>query len=477
MGFLSNLFGDPPQPPNPIVTAQAQTASNIGTGIVGNYLNAVNQVTPTGNLTYNINPYGYNYQDPLGGSYNIPQTTVTQTLPPEAQAALEAQQRTQRILAQMGEAQSTKLGGILGTNFQDIYNQAPGAAPMAWLYDNPQAQLGFADVGGQQRSLGDAGAITRDYGPADNFSADRSRVEESLFKRMDPQLQQDRDRLRQQLADQGIKYGSPAYDQAMAQADRQTTDARLAVTAAGGAEQQRMADMAAKRAGFQNEAQMQAYQQMLQSGNFANEAQKNAFTQEASRAQFTNAARAQYFAQDKAMFDAANADRDRYLREQYALRSQPINEISALQSGSQVAQPNWASTAQQNVANTDVAGIINSNFNQSLDVYKQNSSNLNNIIGGMFGLASAGVKASDRRVKKNVARVGSVYAAKRHDAPKKLPIYSYEYKDGHEDGGARRHVGPMAQDVERIDPQAVTTRDGVKHIKTRRVLGDILRVA
>jgi hypothetical protein len=223
---------------------------------------------------------------------------------------------------------------------------------------------------------------------------------------------------------------------------------------------------------------MEQYQKDLQAGNFANEAQKNAFAQEATRGQFNNAAQAQFFAQDKVKYDAQNADRARYLQEQYALRSQPISEISALQSGSQVAQPNWAQTNASQVANTDIAGIINSNFGQNLDIYKQNSSNLNNIIGGLFGLAGSAAKAaptSDVRAKKNIARVGSVYAAKRHDAPKKLPIYSYEYKEGHEDGGARRHIGPMAQDVERIDPDAVTEIGGVKHLRAKRVMGDILR--
>jgi len=100
-------------------------------------------------------------------------------------------------------------------------------------------------------------------------------------------------------------------------------------------------------------------------------------------------------------------------------------------------------------------------------------------------LAGSGAKAgaqiyaptSDRRAKKNIHRVGTVFAARKHDAPKKLPIYSYQYKDGHEDNGAARHIGPMAQDMEKIDPGAVKTISGIKHIKTKRVLGDILRVA
>ena len=304
--------------------------------------------------------------------------------------------------------------------------------------------------------------LVRDYGPADNFSADRKRIEESMYQRMNPQLTADRERLEQQLADQGLQPGTEAYDRAYDALQRQTADARLAITAKGGEEQQRLNDMAAQRATFQNAAQ------------------RDAFTQATSRSQFANAANAQNLARNKTIFDAQNADRDRWLREQYALRSQPLNEISALQSGSQVQQPNWATTNNQQIANTDVAGIINANFNQSLENYKQNSANVNNIIGGLFGLAGNAAKAaptSDRRAKKNIARVGSVYAAKRHDEPKKLPIYSYEYRDGHEDNGAARHIGPMAQDVEKVDPQAVTTVGGVKHIKAKRVLGDILRVA
>ena len=452
MAFLSTLFGEPPTPPNPVVTANAQTASNIGTGIASNYLNAQNQVTPSGNLTYNINPYGYTYQDPLGGTYNIPQTTVTQSYTPTGQATLEAQQRTGLNLANMGEQQSNKLAQLLGSSFQDTFNQAPGSAPMDWLHNTAYATGDIADVGG----------LTRDYGPADNFSEDRKRVEAALFERMNPQLQQDRARLNQQLADQGIRYGSKAYDDAIAMADRQSTDARLAVTAKGGEEQQRLNDMAAQRATFQNAAQ------------------RDAFTQAASRSQFQNAATAQNLARNTSIYNAQNQSRDKWLQEQYALRSQPINEITALQSGSQVQAPNFISGANNQIANTDVAGIINANFGQSLDIYKQNASNVNNIIGGLFGVAgnaAKGYAASDRRVKKNVAKLGNVYMADRHDTPKKLSVYAYEYKDGHEDGGAARHIGPMAQDVERIDPDAVKTFGGVKHIHKKRVMGDILRVA
>jgi hypothetical protein len=61
------------------------------------------------------------------------------------------------------------------------------------------------------------------------------------------------------------------------------------------------------------------------------------------------------------------------------------------------------------------------------------------------------------------------------DEPRaELPIYEYSYKD---DPASIRHVGPMAQDVEKYDKRAVTEIGGVKHIYPSRVMGGILRAA
>lgn len=63
-------------------------------------------------------------------------------------------------------------------------------------------------------------------------------------------------------------------------------------------------------------------------------------------------------------------------------RNQPINEISALLSGSQVSQPNFTQTPQSNVAPVDYTGLVNNQYNAQLS---QN----NAMMGGIFGLASA----------------------------------------------------------------------------------------
>lgn len=69
-------------------------------------------------------------------------------------------------------------------------------------------------------------------------------------------------------------------------------------------------------------------------------------------------------------------------------RSQPINELSAFLSGSQIQGPNsgFSATPQASVAGTDYAGLVNSNYQAK--VGQQNA-----LLGGLFGLAGAGVQA------------------------------------------------------------------------------------
>ena len=205
--------------------------------------------------------------------------------------------------------------------------------------------------------------------------------------RLDPSLQQERNKYEQQLADQGIQYGSPAYENAMRNYSMQANDARLAVIGQGGAEQQRLSDMAKAAGEFYNQAAQQQYEQGFGRAQFANAGQQQDFAQQAMQGTFANAARAQNFQQAQSAFNASNAARQQYLNETFALRNQPINEISALLSGSQVASPNFLNTQGPTIPTTDVAGLINRNFDQQMAVSNQQAATANNIIGGLFGFA------------------------------------------------------------------------------------------
>jgi hypothetical protein len=76
-----------------------------------------------------------------------------------------------------------------------------------------------------------------------------------------------------------------------------------------------------------------------------------------------------------------------------AMRNQPINEITALLSGSQVQNPNVQGSQPQGAATTDVAGLINSNYNQRLQNWQTQQASGQSLLGGLFGLGSAGITA------------------------------------------------------------------------------------
>ncbi len=70
-----------------------------------------------------------------------------------------------------------------------------------------------------------------------------------------------------------------------------------------------------------------------------------------------------------------------------AERNSPINEISALMSGSQVSAPNFTSTPQTQVGGIDYMGAVNNNYNQQMQQYQSQLKQNNAAMGGMFGLA------------------------------------------------------------------------------------------
>lgn len=156
--------------------------------------------------------------------------------------------------------------------------------------------------------------------------------------------------------------------------------------------------------------------------------------------------------QDQSRNDAYNqlilSGHQQAFSEAQALRNQPLNEIGALLSGGQVSQPNFMGANMPTIPTTDVAGLINENFNQKMNIYNTKAAQSQNILGGLFGLGAAGIYASDKRVKKDIEPVGELKGHK---------IYEYRYKD--EAADAPKSIGVMAQEVERKRPDAIV-KDG-----------------
>ena len=86
---------------------------------------------------------------------------------------------------------------------------------------------------------------------------------------------------------------------------------------------------------------------------------------------------------DQGRNDAYNqlllSGRGQSVQEALTARNQPINEITALLSGSQVSMPQFGSTPQTGVSGVDYAGLVNQQYQQQLA--QQNAQ-----MGGLFGL-------------------------------------------------------------------------------------------
>ncbi len=102
---------------------------------------------------------------------------------------------------------------------------------------------------------------------------------------------------------------------------------------------------------------------------------------------YTNATRDYGMARDNSVNSLLLADRGQAATEALTQRNQPLNEISALMSGSQVGMPSFTNTPQSNMANTDVAGINNSAFQNSFANYNAQMQQNNALYGALGGIA------------------------------------------------------------------------------------------
>jgi hypothetical protein len=143
-------------------------------------------------------------------------------------------------------------------------------------------------------------------------------------------------------------------------------------------------------------------------------------------------------------------------QEALAQRNQPINEISALMSGSQVSNPNFVNPNMPTIPTTDNAGIINNNYAQKMQAYNASNSSMQGLMGGLFGLGSSLIM-SDRRTKTDIREIGETKDGQ--------PLYQYRYK-----GSPMMQIGLMAQDVQERDPDAVKEIAGILHVDYDKAL-------
>jgi hypothetical protein len=268
-----------PAPVDANATARAQSAANRETAISQANLNMVNQYTPSGSLEYTQRGTA---------SDGTPQYSATQTLTPEQQRIYDYQTQASTTYGRMGN----NLLNSVETQFsQPIDYSSLGAAP---TYDAT-----FRD---QQR--------------------------QNYITRSQPQWDQRRSSLETQLANQGIGYGSQAYNDAMRSYDQGFNDFLLT------------ADMNA--------------------GNMAD---------------------AEYGRQQRA--------RTNQMNEMYLPRQQTYNELAALNSGTSLQTPSYINTPQTGIQNTDVIGANALQYQGQQNAYNQQMQQQNANMGGLYGLGGS----------------------------------------------------------------------------------------
>jgi len=251
-------------------------------------------------------------------------------------------------------------------------------------------------------------------------------------------------------------------NQALAQNQAQA----LAAYQANLARQQQGFQQAGAQAEFTNRAQAQAYQQAMAQQAAANAAQQQRFGQAMDVQGLYNAAMLQNYQAALSQQAAQNAAQQQQynqlvgaatfgnqavqqaLQQQLALRNQPLNEISALLSGSQVQMPQFQGYSGVQVAATPYLQAAQAQDAAAMQRYGIQANQAASSAGGLYGLAgslgSAAIMASDRRLKSNIVRVGT--------HPLGIGIYEYDIF-------GERQRGVMADEVEQVKPEAVLTHE------------------
>lgn len=95
--------------------------------------------------------------------------------------------------------------------------------------------------------------------------------------------------------------------------------------------------------------------------------------------------------QSQAYNDLALRGRGQAFQELQGIRNQPLNELSALLTGSQVSMPQYNVNTPSGIPTTDNAGLIQANYGARLNNWQQENAQKQQLLGGLFGLGSAGI--------------------------------------------------------------------------------------
>lgn len=327
-----------PPPPDPRQTAAAQTGTNVNTAIANSYLGMVDQVTPYGSLTYEriggVDP------STVPGIETIPGATPT----PNAFGGFPGYASREggapiRADAPYAPGPSYKVGDNEFTSMEDAERYREGLLRgdggitlqddyTGQSYDIPRFRATTTLSPEQQKILN---TNQKAQTSLSRLAAERSRFLEDYL----PNTESLTDQISGELYDMGRERLDPRFEEQQEQLRTRLSNQGIGIGTEAYDREMRNFE----------EGRNDAYTNLMLSG----------------RGQALNEI------------------------------NTPINQITALLSGSQVQSPNVQMQQPSRIPTTDVAGIINTNYQQQLDAARMESSGSQNLfnntmrLGGLFG--------------------------------------------------------------------------------------------
>lgn len=144
-------------------------------------------------------------------------------------------------------------------------------------------------------------------------------------------------------------------------------------------------------AGLDLGAEQQAYGQNLGVANLGLGAQQQQFGQQLQGTQMSNQAEQARLAQEQQAAQFQNQARQQQFAEQSYLRDLPLNEVTALMSGSQVQMPQFQGYTGAQVQPAPMFGATQAAGQYAGDLYNSKVGQQNALMQGLFGLGGAAV--------------------------------------------------------------------------------------
>lgn len=279
------------------------------------------------------------------GGFDPDMVQVVETLTPEGQSLFDQQMRLSTAYGNIAEQGLGRIDRAIGTELD--------------VSQLPQVQNINADVFN----------ATSQFAPRQglpDLQADeltRARVEQALFDRLNPQLQEQRRQREEQLLMQGQGFGGAAFRNAQEDLARQEAEARISAILRGGEELQRQFNIASQTRGQLFGEDLTSYQQNLA----AQQARQQA---------------------EQIRYGLQEANRNRALQELLLRRQLPLQEINALRTGAQPTLPQFQQYQGQAVQAAPIFDATNAQFQAQLGASNARNAARGQTIGGLMSLGS-----------------------------------------------------------------------------------------